>query len=94
MKGLPSKIGLLLLAIALALFVQHAMWHGSGWWAILGIIGLVASYLIEGPHGGNHEQILVSTVVSVVSNSCVYFYLFHLASKRCFRQTDPPTLRM
>lgn len=85
MKRIISNFVSMLLAIALALFVQHAMWHSSAWWALLGLAGLIPSFLIEGPHGGSHNQVVVGTVLSIIANSSLYFIIIRFLLTRIFR---------
>jgi hypothetical protein len=69
------KLLLYLPNLALAVFVQHAMWHGSAYWGILGIPGLLVSFLIGGPHGGDHLETQVASALSVLANSASYFFV-------------------
>lgn len=60
-------------AIGLACIAQYLTFHVSALFAFLGLPGLLASFLIEGPHGGSHTQTVVSGVASVLVNSCQNF---------------------
>jgi len=69
------KLFLYLPSLGLAVLVEHAMWHGSAYWALLGIPGLLVSYLLGGPHGGDHLATMIASILSVVADSTFYFFL-------------------
>jgi hypothetical protein len=92
MKVTPKKITYLLIAMALASFVQYAMWHISVWWALIGIAGLAISMLIEGPHGGSHGQIIAGTLASIAANSYQNFFALRGIAMKFFRDQRPPSI--
>lgn len=93
MKTIAPNLILVLIAVGIAILIQHEMWHGNVWWALAGVPGLIVSYLIEGPHGGSHVETIWSAVGSTIANGFLYFAVMQQARKHYLRRgqsTKPP----
>jgi hypothetical protein len=74
------------LALILATGVQFAIEIGLVWIAILGMPGIWASMLIEGPHGGSPTNYL-SMGVSILINGFIYWLVIWAVSTKLFSRS-------
>jgi hypothetical protein len=86
------KILLWFVSVLGAFLCWRASLYDSAWWALFGIPGGVASYLIEGPHRGGHIQSIMSMLANILVNSVQNYIVLRYSIRKFMNRNKPEPL--
>ena len=77
----------LLLALPVAMWVEHEIREGNEWWTLAGIPGFICAFFIQGAHGGDHLETVMATWVSIGVNTAAYVGAMYFLTEWLRRRT-------